>query len=95
MTDWKKEFEKYPCCECKWRWPNSSNPDETVGNGCDQTGCTERPDLVYMFEKNVEKNNDCKKCIYDNNCPSQDSNKTKDCLAYYNVSGLHLRRKED
>ena len=39
----------------------------------------------------MKKNNDCKKCIYNNTCPSQDMNKAEECLAYYNVSGLHMR----
>ena len=52
MSD--KPFELYPCYECKWRWPNRGNPEAKVGDGCDQLGCTERPDLSYMFEEKEE-----------------------------------------
>lgn len=46
----EKEFEKYPCNKCKFRWPNDSYPNEKVGNGCDHPDCCYRPDLCDWFE---------------------------------------------
>ena len=50
LTDWKQVWSKWPCSNCKKRWPNEHIPEAEVGDGCDGPGCEERPDLEYLYE---------------------------------------------